>query len=144
MSEQTIDNENEQAPDIKGLREAAKRSDTYKSEAEAAKRELAFVKAGIDPDDPKAGYFVRGYQGDVEPSAIKAAAIEAGFLQAQVDAGQQQAQAGQSAVNAIQGGGTNQRGTQQDSFQELIQAAEHGTAGLAAVAAKYGIQTINP
>lgn len=47
------------------------------SEAAAAKRELAFVKAGVDPTSPAAKYFVKAYDGDLTPDAIKAAAVEA-------------------------------------------------------------------
>lgn len=44
------------------------------------KRELAFTKAGINPDDPKAKWFVKGYDGDLDPEAIKAAAAEAQLI----------------------------------------------------------------
>lgn len=57
----------------KALREQA-------AEAESAKRELTFVKAGINPDDPKAKYFVKGYDGDLSVEAIRAAAEEASLL----------------------------------------------------------------
>lgn len=44
------------------------------------KRELAFTKAGINPDDPKAKWFVKGYDGDLDPDAIKLAAVEAQLI----------------------------------------------------------------
>lgn len=44
------------------------------------KRELAFTKAGINPDDPKAKWFVKGYDGDLNPEAIKLAAEEAQLI----------------------------------------------------------------
>lgn len=50
------------------------------AEAESAKRELAFMKAGINPDDPTAKYFVKAYDGDLEPEAIKSAALEARLI----------------------------------------------------------------
>lgn len=65
---------------IRELREQAKAGKAAQADADAARRELAFVKAGIDPDDPQQGYFVRGYQGDITADAIKTAATEAGFL----------------------------------------------------------------
>jgi len=49
-------------------------------EAEAAKRELTFVKAGIDPADPKFKYFLKGYDGDLTPEAIREAAAEAQLI----------------------------------------------------------------
>jgi hypothetical protein len=66
--------------DLRRLREKARATDEAKAEADALRRELAFSKAGIDPDDPKQGYFVRGYQGDLTATAIKEAAEAAGFL----------------------------------------------------------------
>lgn len=45
-------------------------------------RENAFLKAGIDPDDPKARYFVKGYDGKLERDAVRAAAVEAGVIEA--------------------------------------------------------------
>lgn len=48
--------------------------------AKKAEKALAFLMAGIDPDSPKAKWFVKGYDGKVEPDAIKAAALEAGII----------------------------------------------------------------
>ena len=59
--------------EIKSLRQQA-------AEAEQAKRELAFVKAGVDPSDSAAKYFVKGYDGELTVDAIKAAAVEARLL----------------------------------------------------------------
>lgn len=50
------------------------------AEAEAAKRELAFVKAGIDPLQPMTKYFVKAYDGDLNPDAIRQAAVEAQLI----------------------------------------------------------------
>lgn len=58
------------------LREARKQAE----EGEAARRELAFLKAGVDPDDPKARYFVKGYDGTLDPTAIRTEAEAAGIL----------------------------------------------------------------
>ncbi len=52
-------------------------------EAEAAKRELNFVKAGVDPNDPKYKYFVKGYDGELTPDAIRQAAEEASLIPSQ-------------------------------------------------------------
>ena len=49
-------------------------------EAAAASRELAFVKAGVDPTLPMAKYFVKGYDGELTADAIRAAAIEAAII----------------------------------------------------------------
>lgn len=50
------------------------------AEAEAVKKELAFVKAGIDLTSPMAKYFVKGYDGDLSPEAIRLAAEEAQLI----------------------------------------------------------------
>ena len=50
------------------------------AEAESAKRELAFVKAGIDPIAPMTKYFVKAYDGDLSPDAIRQAAVEAQLI----------------------------------------------------------------
>jgi hypothetical protein len=47
------------------------------AEAQAAQKELAFVKAGIDLNSPMAKYFVKGYDGELSPEAIRLAAEEA-------------------------------------------------------------------
>lgn len=48
--------------------------------ATSAARELAFVKAGIDPELPISKYFVKAYDGELTADAIREAGIEAGLL----------------------------------------------------------------
>jgi hypothetical protein len=50
------------------------------AEAQAAQKELAFVKAGIDLASPMAKYFVKGYDGELSPDAIRLAAEEAQLI----------------------------------------------------------------
>jgi hypothetical protein len=50
------------------------------AEAEQAKREATFLKAGINPSEAKFKYFVKGYDGDLNPDAIIAAAEEAQLI----------------------------------------------------------------
>jgi len=50
------------------------------AESEVAKRELAFVKAGIDLTAPASKYFVKGYDGELSPDAIRDAAVEAQLI----------------------------------------------------------------
>jgi len=45
-----------------------------------AERELAFVKAGVDPNAPVSKYFMKAYDGELTPDAIRAAALEAQIL----------------------------------------------------------------
>ena len=51
-----------------------------RAELDAAKRQLAFSKAGIDPDDPAAKYFIKGYDGDLDPEAIRAEGVAARLI----------------------------------------------------------------
>jgi hypothetical protein len=64
-----------------------------RAEAAAAKKELAFAKSGIPLDAPMAKYFIKGYEGELEPDAIRQAALEAGLMQAPPDGSAQEAAA---------------------------------------------------
>jgi len=80
-----LDNEMDEYSDEtpKGLRRAANKAKKLEAELNSLRRELAFAKAGIPMDDPKMSYFVKGYEGELEPDAIREAAEEAGFLNLQ-------------------------------------------------------------
>jgi len=65
--------------EVKALREKA-------AEADKLQRELAFSKAGISMDAPMAKYFIKGYEGEFTPEAIRKAAEEANLIQAQTPA----------------------------------------------------------
>jgi hypothetical protein len=71
------------AKDLKALRNIARNSQELQAQHEAAQRQLAFAKAKIDLTDPKMGYFIKGYDGDLDPEKIRIAATEAGFLSTQ-------------------------------------------------------------
>ena len=77
------DDEQQQTETPKALRDAANRAGKYKSERDNLLRENAFLKAGISSDDPRMSYFVKGYDGDLNAEAIRKAAMDAGFIQAQ-------------------------------------------------------------
>ena len=62
------------------LRRTASKAKKAEAEALQAKRELAFLRAGVDLDDPRSTYFVKGYDGEVSVDAIRSAAVEAGFI----------------------------------------------------------------
>ena len=65
---------------MRELEQQVKAFEAKAKEAEAAQRELAFVKAGVDPDSAAAKYFVKGYDGELTPEAIRAAAEEANLV----------------------------------------------------------------
>ena len=60
----------------KDLREAQKQ---LASSAEASKK-LAFVEAGLPLDSPMSKYFIKGYDGELTPEAIREAAQEAQLI----------------------------------------------------------------
>ena len=65
---------------MRDLEQQVKAFEAKAKEAEAAQRELAFVKAGVNPDSAAAKYFVKGYDGELTPEAIRAAAEEANLV----------------------------------------------------------------
>lgn len=69
---------------IKSWQKQAKQAAEAEARAEAAERKLAFAEAGIPLTDPKMAYFVKGYDGEFTPEAIKQAATDAGFIAAPV------------------------------------------------------------
>jgi hypothetical protein len=68
---------------MRELEQQVKAFEAKAKEAEAAQRELAFVKAGVDPDSAAAKYFVKGYDGELTAEAIRAAAEEASLIPSQ-------------------------------------------------------------
>jgi hypothetical protein len=68
---------------MRELEDRNKALEAQAKEAEAAKRELAFVKAGVDPDAAGAKWFVKGYDGEFTAEAIRAAAEEANLIPSQ-------------------------------------------------------------
>lgn len=128
------------------LREAAKRGHKWKAEAEAAKRENAFLRAGIDPEDTRLKYFVKGYDGALDTEAIRSAAVEAKFIeppQQQADPEVEQAQQGQQRVAAASAG-TAPVNDQQGVIHGAQQAySEGGLQGLSDYTQQFGV-TFNP
>jgi len=62
------------------LRDALERAKAEAAEGQAAKRELAFIKAGIDTSTPMGSLFTRAYDGEIDADAIKAAAVKDGVI----------------------------------------------------------------
>jgi hypothetical protein len=126
------------------LREAAKRGAKAKAEAESLRRENAFLKAGINPDDSRLGYFVRGYNGELKTEQIRAAAVEAGFIsdpQAQQQQEQQAANIGSQQRVALASAGAQVESTSEAAVMaQLEQAmAEGGINAMLDVARSYGV-----
>ena len=84
------------------------RAETAESQVSELKAQLAglqrteaFRSAGINPNDPRQSYFVKGYDGEIDPEPIRAAAVEAGFI----TGGEQAQQFGTPDVVAAPGTG---------------------------------------
>jgi hypothetical protein len=91
--------------DFAALRKANQAAKRAEAERDQAKREAAFLRAGIDPEDTRLSYFVKGYEGDLKADVIKQAAIDAGFIQPPAPTQEQQ----QAAVQQQEALGAQQR-----------------------------------
>lgn len=63
--------------DLKSERQA---NSEMQVELESLRREKTFRSAGLDPDDARVKYFVKGYDGELDAEAIRQEAMAAGFL----------------------------------------------------------------
>lgn len=136
-----IDSGTGESGDIKSLRRAANGKKKLEQELANAKRELAFIKAGINPDDPKMRYFVKGYEGDLTSEAVRAAALEAGFLASQDRSEQAQAvQSAQERVMTAAAGAVIEDSSEAAALARMEQAMEEGGVdAMFEVARQYGI-----
>ena len=62
------------------LKEAEARALEAEGRISGYERRDTFRSAGLDPDDARVKYFVKGYDGELDPSAIRAEAEAAGFI----------------------------------------------------------------
>jgi ribosomal protein L12E/L44/L45/RPP1/RPP2 len=135
------DSGNEETP--RGLRRAANKGKKLESENQQLKRELAFFKAGIDTDDPRMRYFVKGYDGELTAEAVRGAATEAGFLQQAPSGPDPQAMAINSAqqrVMTASAGAFIEDSSEEAAYSRLEAAMEDGGVNaMLEVARQYGI-----
>ena len=68
---------------IKDLRDAAERGRKATQELEDVRREMAFLKAGVDTESKTGQLLFKAYDGELETEAIQAEAQELGILKAQ-------------------------------------------------------------
>jgi hypothetical protein len=142
MTDNYTDTDDDGDEDFKNLRAKAKKADQFERENQTLKRELAFSRAGIPTDDPKIGYFVKGYEGDLEPDAIRQAAVDAGFITVQkapADPVVDQAREGQERVFAAGSGTATEFDLGSVEFEMQAALAEGGLDGLSRVAQQYGV-----
>ena len=77
MAEETEDTGTE---DVSALRKAAEDGRSARAEADLARKELAFVKAGVDTSTKPAQALLNSYAGDLSAEAIQAEAREWSLL----------------------------------------------------------------
>lgn len=112
--------------DLRALRKKARQYDELAVKQGQLEREMAFAKAKLDLDDPRIGYFVKAYDGELTSEAIRAKAEEVGFIRAQ----QQEAppssevQAHQRFVQASQGAGDVMNVKLEDAIAQAKTAEE--------------------
>ena len=149
--EEDLDSDDESNAPVDGedfrlLRRAANKSKKTEQENLALRRELAFAKAGLPLDDPRMSYFIKGYEGELQPEMIRQSAMDAGFLQAQqqpVDDNQNRAamSAQSRVVQASSGAMTSETGEEAALYQLSTAMNEGGIEALLDVARQYGIPT---
>ena len=134
--------------DFRLLRRAANKSKKTEQENQALRRELAFAKAGLPLDDPRMNYFIKGYEGELQAEAIRQAAMDSGFIQAQqqqqqTDDGQNRAvMAAQNRVMQASAGAMTSESGEEAAISQLSMAMnEGGIEAMLDVARQYGLPT---
>lgn len=130
-----------EAGDIKSLRRAANSKKKLEQELAEARRLLAFARAGINPDDPKMRYFVKGYDGELTAEAVREAATEAGFFaSAPVETPQREIAAAQDRIVSAASGAMYEDTGENAALARMEAALEEGgMEAMMDVARQYGI-----
>jgi len=144
-TDETLTEDNDQ-DSLKNLRAAANRAKKLETELNQMKRQMAFYQAGIPQDDPRMQYFIKGYDGELEPDAIRSAATEAGFLKAQAETQESPQEnpvaAAEQRVMAASAGAVAEDNSEAAALAKLESAlAEGGVEAMLDVARSYGVPT---
>ena len=75
-----METEDQENTSMKDLRDAAERGRKASQELDAMKREMAFLKAGVDLEKKAGQLLMKAYDGDLEPELIRAEAEELGAI----------------------------------------------------------------
>lgn len=92
--------------ELRKLRKQASENAELRNQLASEQRLRVFAEVGIPVSDPAAKYFVRGYEGELTPEAIKAAAIEARVLAPSAPVSPAEVAAHNAAIAAGAGAGT--------------------------------------
>jgi hypothetical protein len=129
--------------DFAALRRETTARKQAEKDAETAKRNLAFYQAGVDPADTRLSYFVKGYDGPIDPDKIQEAALAAGFLQpappSAADVATQQALDAQARISGLStsAGTPDMSLAQRQALDDAYKAG--GMEGLAAALSAAGV-----
>ena len=93
-----------------------------RDEAAAARKELAFLKAGVDTDSPQGKLLAKAYDGELTADAVKAAAVEFGIIAPDSPAVPAAELAAHDRIAAAAGGGAG--ASDEDAALAAIQSAE--------------------
>jgi len=122
------------------LERRAREGDQAKEELAKVTRRMAFVEAGIPVTDPKMRYFINGYEGELTADAIKAQAIEDGFLAAEGESESDAPNPVADNMETINNVAGSQTGTPAPTDQQLAEAYQSGGAeGLLDLVEKMGV-----
>lgn len=116
---------------------ADKVPDLEQKVAEYERRDL-FRAVGIDPEDTKAKWFAKGYDGAMTPEAIKAAAIEGGFMAPDKAEVSDEELAAHGALASAAAGAVGNQSVSQDQAYQAELAAAQDPAAATQVMLKYG------
>ena len=96
--------------EIRKSRSRLKDAQKWEARAQAAEQQIAVRDVGIDLSTPLGKMFVKGYEGDWTPEAIRTAAAEIpGLLPQQIPSGDGDGQADLDAQRRMAGAGTSGR-----------------------------------
>jgi hypothetical protein len=92
------------------------------ADAAAARRELAFHKAGVDLDSPQGKLLAKAYEGDPTAEAVKAFAVEHGILAADQPAVPAEELAAHDRLSQATSGAATQ--SDEQGYEAAIRAAQ--------------------
>ena len=126
--------------ELKRLKKESKAARQYEAEKAAAERELAFYKAGVNLEHPIAAYFVKGYDGETTPEAVKAE-WEKLTGEAKPDPAAQEAAQMQEAADLVSGRGqipTDKLAERNQKLAELSDTDRHYDEKFLRIMDEYG------
>lgn len=128
---------------IRALEKKAKKADELEAELAKRDREVAFRKAGVDPDDAKARYFVKGYDGELTAEAIRKEAEGIGLVAVQEPTPEEkEAAAAEGRVVGASSGAPPTTPGGEAAMRAEFEAADTSEK-IVAVARKYGATSLS-